>query len=138
MSENNKNIARQFIRDVFNQHQVVVLESLLTNDFEYSSELIKEHKDKAWFMDMLEQIFTAIPDFRASISDLNELQGLITIKLQLSGSLQNDFMGIAAHNQPFSGPGIMVLHIQGNCILQIQAKFKTQDYLAQFRKQPTV
>ncbi len=131
MSEDNNNLVRQFVRDIFIHHHTDCIDEMLSHDFTYSSELIKEPKDRQWTQEILQQIFIAFPDFNAKIEAFNSTDDIITLKLLFSGTLRDDFMGIKASGQSFSGYGVMIFKVMDNKIQQIQAKMNTTDFLSQ-------
>lgn len=131
MSEDNNNLVRHFVRDVLNAHKVNELDQLLSQDFVYSSAQIKEKKNLEWIKDLLFGVFTSFPDFTAAVESFNNRDDLITIKISLSGTMQENFMGIAATQQSFTGPGVLVFKVFNQKIQQIQAGLATNDYLAQ-------
>jgi len=131
MNEDNKNLVRHFIRDVLNSHKVNELDQLMSQDFVYSSTLIKEEKNLEWIKGSLLGVFTSFPDFKAVIESFNNKDDLITMKINLSGTMREDFMGIAASQQAFTGPGVLVFKVSNQKIQRIQASLATNDYLAQ-------
>ena len=131
MSEDSNNLVRRFVRDVLNSHKVNELDQLLSKDFTYSSALIKEKKNLEWVKNLLLGVFTSFPDLNAVVESFNNKDDLITIKVILSGTMHESFMGIASTQQSFTGPGVFVFKVYNQQIQRIQASLATNDYLAQ-------
>ena len=133
MADADNNLIRQLVRDVFNKHQLNSFDEMFCHDFVYSSEFITAIKNRSWLKGMLAQVFTAFPDFSVVVESFGSQENIISLKLKFSGTLKNDFMGISAAGQYFSGPGVVVFEMSNNKIKRIQAKLETHDFLHQLK-----
>lgn len=90
--DRNKTLIRSFIREIFNEHNLSLIEKYFGNETVEGSP--QAGKSGEGFKSMLTEFFKAFPDWRANIEHIVAENNLVMIFLNGKGTHRGDFRGI--------------------------------------------
>jgi steroid delta-isomerase-like uncharacterized protein len=129
-AEENKAIARRWMEEGFNAHNVGVMDELFTADFvehvPFAPPLGREEAKQG-----LMAAFTALPDTRITIDDMIAEGDKVVVRFTSRATHQGDLMGIPATGKPVTTTTITILRFaQG----QIAEDWVETDMLGMMRQ----
>jgi steroid delta-isomerase-like uncharacterized protein len=116
-AEKNKNIAREYIEQVWNGRRPDLIE-------QYMAENVVHHDatgvtDRATIQKVIVSTLEAIPDFKVGIEAAIAEGDLVVLRQTLSGTQQGEFMGLPASGKQFSAKAVYILRIAGGKITDL-------------------
>jgi steroid delta-isomerase-like uncharacterized protein len=96
MSEREKEIARRFIEEVFNNHNLGVIDELMTEDFVEHDPLPGLTNDRDGTRETLRAVLGGFPDIRADVVDAVSEGDRVAIRTRYTGTHHGEFMGVPA------------------------------------------
>ena len=109
--EENRELARRFMEEVFNNKNLDYAEEWMDDGFiEHSPQAPDIPPDKKGTLESFRMMFAASPDMKAEVLDLIASGNKVAIRGRFSGTDQGGFMpGTPATGKPFSMEGIDVV-----------------------------
>ena len=111
MSENNIELARKYLEDVWNAKKRDQIEVLLAEDFidyHYPPEYPRGPEGaKMWF----DYVTTALPDINCGIEDIIAEGNKVVVRYVLSGTHEGELAGIPATNKKVSVPAVSIYYM---------------------------
>jgi len=95
--ERNKSIIRAFIEEIFNDHDLSLVEKYFGNDSVEGSP--QAGKRGEWFKQFLTEFFKAFPDMHTTIEHMVAENNLVMVFLNGSGTHKGEFHGIPPTNK---------------------------------------
>jgi steroid delta-isomerase-like uncharacterized protein len=96
MSQRDKEIARRFIEEAFNNRNLAVLDELTTEDFVDHDPMPGLSNDREGTRQTLRAVLEAFPDLRAEILDVVSEGDRVGIRTRYTGTHRGEFMGVPA------------------------------------------
>jgi steroid delta-isomerase-like uncharacterized protein len=113
-TEQNKQLFRQFIEQVFNQGNVSVIDELLAPDFVEREELPPGlPRDREGVRQMTLMLRSAFPDFKATIEDMVAEGDKLVVRMTWSGTQNGEFMGMPPSGKRMSIGVIDIVRMSG-------------------------
>jgi predicted ester cyclase len=95
-TEENKAIQRRIIEEIFNKHDLAVVEELLDTNWVYHGPTgMPEFKGPEGMRQLATMCFTAFPDWHETIDDIVAEGDRVACRTTIRGTHQGDFMGTA-------------------------------------------
>ena len=118
-TEQNKELVRQMVEEIFNQGNFDRVDELIVADFVDHEELppgIPEGREG--FRVLTAQFREAFPDFHVVVEDLIAEGDRVALRTTWTGTQQGEFMGIPASGKSFSVEVLDILRISGGKIVE--------------------
>ena len=117
--EENKDLARQFVEEVFNKKNIAFVEQTLSDDFvEHEEAPGIDTKDKAGALQWFQWFFSAVPDAHAEITHLIASGDKVAIRTVVTGTDEGGFApGMPPTGKTFETSGIDIMRFDesGKC-----------------------
>lgn len=111
MSENNIELARKYLEDVWNAKKRDQIDVLLSDDFidhHYPPEYPRGPEGaKMWF----DYVTTALPDINCGIEDIIADGDKVVVRYILSGTHEGELAGIPATNKKVAVPAVSIYYM---------------------------
>ena len=113
-TEQNKELFRRFVEQVFNQGNVALIDELLAPDFVEHEELPPGiPRDREGVKILTIGLRSAFPDFKATIEDMIAEGDKVVVRMNWSGTQNGEFMGIPPTGKSVSFEVIDILRMAG-------------------------
>ena len=94
--EANKKLARQYIEEVFNQHQPGRAADFTTRDVVWHGGSLGDVAGAEGVVGLLESFIGALPDLHAAEQDIVAENDLVVVRLVVSATVRESLLGVAA------------------------------------------
>ena len=94
--EENKNIIRSYIDEIFNKHNLLSIERYFGGNYIQGS----PQERRGWDQNISYEFFKAFPDWRASVEHVVAEDNLVMVFLNETGTHKGKFHGIPPKNKP--------------------------------------
>src|ERR1700722_14108892 len=94
--EANKNLARDYIEQVFNQHKPDQAASFTTRDVVWHGGSLGDVAGVEGVVGLLESFIGALPDLHAAEQDIVAENDLVVVRLVVSATVRESLLGVAA------------------------------------------
>jgi steroid delta-isomerase-like uncharacterized protein len=98
--EANKKIAREYIEQVFNQHQPESAADFVTNDVVWHGGGLGDIPGVDGLVGLLKSFIGALPDLRAAEQDIVAENDLVVVRLVVSATVKGTLLGVPADGKP--------------------------------------
>ena len=115
MPVNNKQVAQEFIEEIFNKVNIENLENFVTPDFIYHSS-VEDVTGLENFKEWVSSDHSMYPDIHFSILESIAEFGRVATAFIVEGTHGKEFRGIPATNKKFETVGVNIFHFEGNKI----------------------
>jgi len=113
-TEKNKEVFRQMVDEVFNQGNISMVDELVAPDFVEHEELPPGIPEGIEGVKVLtSQLRKAFPDFKAEIEDLIAEGDRVVVRMNWTGTQQDEFMGIPPTGKSISIEVIDIVRFAG-------------------------
>ena len=133
MSEENKNVVRRYIEQVWNARRLDLLEQVIAED-------VILHEPGMTDRDSLKQFIVmtlaAIPDFELTINDEIAEGDRVVIRETFSGTLQGELAGMPATGKHAIWSGIVIFRLAGGKIAELWPLLDLTSMMQQFGLMP--
>jgi len=118
-TEQNKEMFRQLVDEIFNQGNMSLVDELFATDFVEHEELPPGIPGRREGVKALtSQLRKAFPDFKAEIEDLIAEGDRVVVRMTWTGTQMGEFMGIPSTGKNFSIEVIDIIRIVGGKIVE--------------------
>jgi steroid delta-isomerase-like uncharacterized protein len=98
--ETNKKLAREYIEQVFNQHNPAAAANFVTQDVVWHGGSLGDISGAAALGGLLESFIGALPDLNAAEQDLIAENDLVMVRLVVSATVKESLLGVPADGTP--------------------------------------
>jgi steroid delta-isomerase-like uncharacterized protein len=112
-TEENKEIVRRMIEEVFNKGDLEVVDDLVAPNYVYHFPGREDIKGSEELKQFAMMIRTAFPDFHITIDDMVAEGDEVACRYTYLGTHKGEFVGIAPTGKQFQATGILISHIKG-------------------------
>jgi len=123
MSAENKNTARKFVEEIFNQGKIDDAKDFVTQDLIYHG--LDEIRGLDDFKKFVSEDLKAFPDMQITVVDDFAEQDKVAMRWTLKGTFQNEFRGVQPTNKKFESQGVEILHFENGKIKEAWTVFDT-------------
>ena len=103
-TEQNKIIARRYIEEIWSDGKIEIADAIINEDFLFHGP-IREVEGIEAFKQFVGAIHSTFPDINFSVEDLAAEEETVAIRWTMTGTHNNEFMGIAATGKQFTVKG---------------------------------
>ena len=116
-AEDNKEIERRIIEEVFNQGRLEIIPELMSPEYIYHGPGGMELKGPEGFAQLVTMFRSAFPDINLKIEDLLADGDKVVVRFTGSGTHRGELMGIPASGKPLATSGVVVACVEdGKCV----------------------
>ncbi len=119
----NKDTARKFVQEIFNQGNIDDAKNFVTQDLIYHGlDNVRGLEDfKNWILEDRK----AFPDMQITVVDDFGEQDKVAMRWTLKGTFQNEYHGIPPTNKKFETQGVEIFHFENGKIKEAWTVFDT-------------
>ena len=136
MTQENKNISRRLIEEVYNKGNLSAIDEMLSSDYVNHSAPPGLTNDSAGLKDFATMYRTAFPDLHIEIEDMISEGEEVVTRWTATGTHQGELMGIPATNRKVTVTGLAMNRLAGGKIVEAWNEFDTSSMLAQLGVNP--
>ena len=117
--EQNKEITRRLVEEVFNRGNLGVVDEIMAPNFVEHEELppgIPRNREGA--LQLFGMLRSAFPDFKATIQDLIAEGDKVVVYMTWTGTQKGEFMGIPPSGKRMTVPVIDILRFDGDQVTE--------------------
>ncbi len=119
MSEENKAIARRFLDESINQHNLSVVDELFANNgVVYHPAMPEPARGHEAIKQAIGMFLSAFPDLWITVDDLVSEDDKVAARFTFGGTHKGDFAGIPPSGKSFSVSGMAMYRITGGKIVE--------------------
>jgi steroid delta-isomerase-like uncharacterized protein len=138
MSEQNKAVARRFIEECWNAHDLGVIDELIAEDHvDHDPARAGTPAGRAGMRDFVTSYLAAFPDAHVAIDEMIAEGDLVTVRWHATGTHQGELMGIPASGKSIDVTGIGIDRIANGQIVESWQNFDTLGMLGQIGAVPS-
>ena len=104
--EANKKIARDYIDQVFNQHNPGKAADFVTSDVVWHGNSLGDVAGAENLAGLLGSFIGALPDLYAAEQDITAENDLVMVRLVVAATVKGSLLGVPADGQPVEGLGV--------------------------------
>ncbi len=105
MESTNRNLVRRFYAELWDRWDKAVAWEILTDDFLFHGSLGADRRGIDGFLDYVDQVRTALGEYRSDMGDMVEELDTIAVRMTFSGNHQSEFFGVPATGRRISWRG---------------------------------
>jgi steroid delta-isomerase-like uncharacterized protein len=106
----NKQIARRFVQEIFNEGKIEQAKNFVTHDIIYhGAEEVRGLED---FKEWISEDRKALPDMQVTILDDIEEQNKVALRWTLKATQEGEILGLPASHEKFETNGVEILHFE--------------------------
>jgi steroid delta-isomerase-like uncharacterized protein len=110
----NKQIARRFVQEIFNEGKIEQAKNFVTHDVIYhGAEEVRGLED---FKEWISEDRKALPDMQVTILDDIEEQNKVALRWTLKATQEGEILGLPASHEKFETNGVEILHFEAGQI----------------------
>jgi steroid delta-isomerase-like uncharacterized protein len=111
-TEQNRIIARRYIEEIWSDAKLEAADELINEDFIFHGP-IREVEGLEAFKQFVAAIHSTFPDISFTIEDLVAEEEKVVFRWTMTGTHNNEFMGIAATGKHFTVSGATIARVSG-------------------------
>ncbi|MCP4307193.1 MAG: ester cyclase [bacterium] len=105
MAITNSDLVKRFYAELWDRWDKAVAQEILTDDFLFHGSLGADRKGIDGFLDYVDQVRTALGDYRSDVGEMVEELDKIAVRMTFSGNHQDEFFGVPATGRRISWRG---------------------------------
>ena len=119
MSEENAEIVRRDVEEVWNGANTEVIEDLVTDDFVYHNPMVEEPiRGPDGYRRLIEEYRGAVPDFEMTIEEMFADDGSVATRFTTRGTPEGTLHGHQTNGRPIEITGIIVDHVENGKLVE--------------------
>jgi steroid delta-isomerase-like uncharacterized protein len=129
--ESNKELARAYIEQVFNQHNPAKAADFVTQDVVWHGGGLGEISGVAGLVGLLESFIGALPDLKAAEQDVVAENDLVVVRLVVSATVKGGLLGVPADGKPIRWDAVDIYRVTDGKISEEWAADDVASIMAQ-------
>lgn len=109
INQNNKKILTRFINELYNKKNLSIVDELVDENYVTYSPFIDQKDGRSGLKIAVLTFFQSFPDLHVKIEDLIASDNKVAARLVVSGTHEQEFMGIPPSHKKFSYPEISIV-----------------------------
>lgn len=115
--EENIRIVRQIYEEVFDRHNLAVVDELYANDFVYHSPG-NPGMDRDGLKQGLSDYITAFPDVRMTVEDIFASEDRVAVRFTARGTHRGEYLGVPATGKQVTVTSILIHRLSGGKMVE--------------------